>query len=416
MTRPTLLAGAAISALFAAPVLATPTVAVDIPPVHSLVARVMEGVGEPALIVQPGASPHGYSMRPSEAALLQSADVVVWVGEDLAPWLERSIETLGADAASLELLEVPGAVRLGFREGATFEAHDHDHGHDHGAEEAHDHDHDHDHAETADADAHDHDHDHDHDADAAEAGHDHDHDHEAAEAHDHDHDHEEAAAADDYDHDHGAEAAEASHDHDHEEVAAADHDHDHDHEDMAAADAHDHGHAHGDVDPHAWLDPVNGKVWLDAIAAALSVADPANASTYFQNAAAGKAELDALIAEIEADLEPLTERGFVVFHDAYHYFEARFGIEAAGAIALSDAAAPSPARVSEIKGAIEAMNAACVFSEPQFEPALVETVTEGTDARTGVLDPLGAALPLGPGLYPALLRNLRDSLVGCLGA
>ena len=161
---------------------------------------------------------------------------------------------------------------------------------------------------------------------------------------------------------------------------------------------------------------MNGKVWLDAIAAALSVADPANASTYFQNAAAGKAELDALIAEIEAELAPLAGRGFVVFHDAYHYFEARFGIEAAGAIALSDAAAPSPARVSEIKGAIEAMDAACVFSEPQFEPALVETVTEGTDARTGVLDPLGAALPLGPDLYPTLLRNLRDSLVGCLGA
>ena len=399
MTRPTLLAGAAAAALFAAPVLAAPTVAVDIPPVHSLVARVMEGVGEPALIVQPGASPHGYAMRPSEAALLQSADVVVWVGEDLAPWLERSIEKLGADAASLALLEVPGATRLGFREGATFEAHDHDHGHDHGAADAHDNEH----AETAAVDAHDHDHDHDHEA--AEADHDHEDDH--AEAHDHDHDHDdhhEEAAADEHnhDHDHGAEAAEASQDHDH------------DHEDMAAADHHDHG--HGDVDPHAWLDPVNGKVWLDAIAAALSVADPANASTYFQNAAAGKAELDALIAEIEAELAPLAGRGFVVFHDAYHYFEARFGIEAAGAIALSDAAAPSPARVSEIKGAIEAMNAACVFSEPQFEPALVETVTEGTDARTGVLDPLGAALPLGPGLYPALLRNLRDSLVRCLGA
>jgi zinc transport system substrate-binding protein len=323
----------------------------------------MEGVGEPALIVQPGASPHGYAMRPSEAALVQSADVVVWVGEDLAPWLVRSIETLGADAASLALLEVPGAVRLGFREGATFGSHDHDHVHSY--------------VETAAADVHDHDDDHDHDAHAAEADYDHD-------------------------HDHGAEAADAGHDH--EEVAGVD---DHDH---------DHGHAHDDVDPHAWLDPVNGKIWLDAIAAALAVADPVNASTYFQNAAAGKTELDALIAEIEADLAPLADRGFVVFHDAYQYFESRFGIEAAGAIALSSAAAPSPARVSEIKGAIEAINAVCVFSEPQFEPALVETVTEGTDARTSVLDPLGAALPLGPGLYPALLRNMRDSLVGCLGA
>jgi zinc transport system substrate-binding protein len=373
MTRSTLLASAAAAALFALPAIAAPTVATDIPPVHSLVARVMEGVGEPALIVSPGASPHGYSMRPSEAALLQSADVVVWVGEDLAPWLERSIETLGADATSLALLEVPGAVRLGFREGATFEAHDHDHAH----------------AETAAADPHDQDHDDD------------------------------AHAAHDHDHDHDTEAAAAGHDHDHDDDAHADeanHDHDHDHEEVAAAEDHDHDHAHGGVDPHAWLDPVNGKLWLDAIAAALSVADPGNASTYFQNAAAGKAELDALIAEIEADLAPLAGRGFVVFHDAYRYFEARFGVEAAGAISVSDAAAPSPARVSEIKGAIEAMDASCVFSEPQFEPALVETVTEGTNARTGVLDPVGAALPLGPGLYPTLLRNLRDSLVGCLGA
>jgi zinc transport system substrate-binding protein len=358
MRKTSLLAGAAIAALSAAPALASPNVAVDIPPVHSLVARVMEGVGEPSLIVQPGASPHGYSMRPSEAALLQSADVVVWVGEDLAPWLERSIETLGADAASLALLEVPGAVRLEFREGATFGEHAHDHGDDH----------DHDHAAEAD----DHDHDHDH---AAEADHDHDHDHAA-------------------------------------ETAEADHTHDHDH----GAEADDHGHDHEGVDPHAWLDPVNARLWLDAIAGALSAADPANAGIYFANAAAGKAELDALITEIAADLAPLADQGFVVFHDAYHYFEARFGVEAAGAISISDAAAPSPARVSEIKGAIEAMNAACVFSEPQFEPALVETVTEGTNARTGVLDPLGAALPLGPALYPTLLRNLRDGLVDCLGS
>ena len=107
-------------------------------------------------------------------------------------------------------------------------------------------------------------------------------------------------------------------------------------------------------------------------------------------------------------------RDFVVFHDAYHYFEHRFGIEAAGAIAVSDAAPPSPARVAEIRAAIEGMDAACVFAEPQFEPDLVDTVTEGTGARTGVLDPVGVALEPGPALYPSLLRNLAKSLVGCL--
>ena len=337
----------------AAPAAAAPRVAADIPAVHSLAARVMAGVGTPDLILPPGASPHGYAMRPSEAARLQDAQVVVWVGEELTPWLARAVETIAVDATSLQLLDVPGVTLLQFREGATFEAHDHaheaEHDHDHAAEHAHDHDH------------------------AAEAEHDH-----SAEA----------------EHDHAAEQA---------------HDHAHDEE-------HAHDHAHEGVDPHAWLDPVNAKVWLDAIAGALSSADPANAATYFQNAAAGKAELDALIAEIQADLTPLQGAGFVVFHDAYHYFEARFGIEATGAIALSDAAPPSPARVAEIRDAIRGMDATCVFREPQFEPALVETVIEGTDARVGQLDPVGATLQPGPDLYPTLLRNLRDELVACLGA
>jgi len=349
-----------ITAGAVSPAVAAPTVATDIPPVHALAARVMAGVGEPGLILPPGASPHAYSMKPSEAELVQEADVVFWVGAELTPWLERAVATLADDAASVPLLEAPDVVRLGYREGVTFEPHDHEHGDEHAAEA----DHAHDEAEAA--------HDHDHEADA---GHDHGHDETAEASHDHDHDHGEAAA----------------------EAAA----HDHDHE---------------GVDPHAWLDPVNGKAWLDAMAAALSEADPANASSYFQNAADGKAELDALMEEIRADLEPLADRSFVVFHDAYHYFEARFGIEATGAIRLGDAVEPGPRRVAEIQEAIRAQDAACVFAEPQFEPRLIETVVEGTDARVGVLDPLGADLELGPALYSELLGNLRDSLVDCLGA
>jgi zinc transport system substrate-binding protein len=103
-----------------------PRVAVDIAPVHSLVARVMQGVGEPSLIVQPGASPHEYSLRPSEAAALQDADIVVWVGEDLTPWMAGAVGTLAAEADVTTLLEVDGVTLLDFREGALFEAHSHD--------------------------------------------------------------------------------------------------------------------------------------------------------------------------------------------------------------------------------------------------------------------------------------------------
>ena len=102
-----------------------PKVATDITPVHSLVARVMQGAGSPSLIVAPGATPHGYSMRPSEAAALEVADIVIWIGPELTPWLEGAIGTLAADAHSLALLDAPGTRRLAFRQGATFDAHDH---------------------------------------------------------------------------------------------------------------------------------------------------------------------------------------------------------------------------------------------------------------------------------------------------
>ncbi len=324
-----------------------PNVAVDIAPVHSLVARVMDGVGTPDLILPPGASPHGYSLRPSEAAALQDADVVVWMGERLAPWMEGAVGTLAGDAAVLTLLEADGTMLLDYREGALFEKHAHGDTDDHAdhAEDAHDHEEEHDHEDE-----------HDHAED--------------------DHDHE---AHSDDEHDHGEEA-----------------------------------HAHGDFDSHAWLSPTNAGTWLNLIAAELSAADPENAGTYYANAAAGREELEALKAEVNALLEPVRGGNFIVFHDAYQYFETDFDFPAAGAISLSDAADPSPARIVEIQGRVRAEGIDCVLTEPQFNPGIVATVLEGTEAKTGVSDPIGATLEPGPTLYPQLIRNLATSLAECL--
>lgn len=320
----TLMAGTALADV--------PSVAVDIAPVHSLVAQVMQGVGEPTLIIQPGGSPHEYSLRPSEAAALQDADIVFWVGEDLTPWMAGAVETLADGADVTTLLEVDGVTLLDFREGALFEAHSHEHG-----------DHDHDHGDE----------------------HDHDHAHGDEHAHDHDHDH-------------------------------------------------DHDHAHGEHDPHAWLSPDNAAVWLNAIAAELSATDPENAGTYFANAATAREELDGLVTEINATLEPVRGLSFVVFHDAYQYFETAFDFPASGAISIGDAVDPSPARIAEIQGRVADEGIQCVLSEPQFDPGLVATVMDGTEANTAVLDPLGSDLEPGPDLYPQLLRNLATSLAGCL--
>ena len=291
-----------------------PRVAADIAPVHSLVARVMEGIGTPDLIVQPGASPHEYALRPSEAAALQEADLVFWISEDLTPWLEEAIETVATQAKVTELINADGTVRLAFREDALFEAHDHEQDDQEGEEHADDH---------------------------------------------------------------------ANHD-------------------------------HGDHDAHAWLSPKNAATWLNVIAGQLSAADPENAGVYFANAATARAEIEALNAEVSALLEPVRGGRFIVFHDAYQYFEADFDFPASGAISISDATDPGPARIAEIQTRIAEEGIDCVLTEPQFNPGLVATVLDGVSAGTAVIDPLGSDLEPGPALYPQMIRNLASTLANCL--
>jgi zinc transport system substrate-binding protein len=321
-----------------------PRVAVDIAPVHSLVARVMDGVGKPDLIVQSGASPHEYSLRPSEATALQEADLVFWVSPDLTPWLEDAIGTLTSDASVTELLEADGTIELEFREGALFEAHE-----------------------------------------------------EQGEG-----EHEEHAEGEHEEHAEGEEHA------DHEEHAEGEH------EEHAEEEAGHEGHDHGEHDPHAWLSPQNAATWLNVIAGQLSATDPDNAGAYFANAAAGRAEIDTLTAEVNAMLEPVRGARFIVFHDAYQYFESAFDFPASGAISISDASDPSPARIAEIRARIADEGIDCVLAEPQFNAGLVATVLDGTEAGTGILDPLGSDLEPGPALYPQLIRNLATNLAECL--
>ena len=135
---------AAVAAFLSPSLLAdVPRVAVDVPPVHSLVARVMGDLGQPAFVMRPGTSPHGYAMRPSEAGALERSEVIFWVGEALTPWLGREIDALAPDAISVELMALETTRRLDTRDGATFAAHGHEetHGHaeTHGHDEAHDH-------------------------------------------------------------------------------------------------------------------------------------------------------------------------------------------------------------------------------------------------------------------------------------
>ena len=189
-----------------------------------------------------------------------------------------------------------------------------------------------------------------------------------------------------------------------------DHDNHKDHDDHD--DHKDHGH-HG-TDPHVWLDPVNAKAMIHEIEETLIEADPANASAYEANAEAMMSKLDNLVAEIDAQLQPVKGRSYVVFHDAYQYFENRFGVSAVGSITVSPEVLPGAERVTELREKVKNLDATCVFSEPQFEPKLVMTITENTNAGTGVLDPLGASIDDGTELYFTLIRNMAKSLKDCL--
>ena len=283
-----------------------PRVVADIAPIHSLVSMVMDGVGQPQLLVPQNISPHHYSMRPSEAEALQEAQLVVYVSHDMSPWLEPVLETLAASASALDLSKVDNIMQLAYREGPIFDDHD---------EEGHD-----DHAH------------HDHDG----------------------------------------------------------------------------------VDPHMWLDPMNAKLWLHAIASELTRIDPKNADRYDENARSSSRTITLAMAQAEGHLASGKDNGFLVYHDAYQYFEKRFNRVAVGSISLGDASKPSAKRLRELKVLFEEEGVSCVLTEPQYSSKIVDSVFGGFKPTVGVVDPIGIDLELGATLYPELLENIALSIAQCV--
>lgn len=192
----------------------------------------------------------------------------------------------------------------------------------------------------------------------------------------------------------------------------------HDHADHAdhAGDDTSIDHAHGGADPHAWLDPANGRHWLGLIAGQLARLDPENAAIYAANAAAAAARIEALDADLALRLAPVRNRPFVTFHDAYGYFTAHYGLAYSGSVALGDASSPGAQRLSDLRGRLEAGTVPCIFPEVQHAPDLVLQMAEGTGAKVGgALDPVGSALEPGPEAYAQLLSGIAQTLIDCTG-
>ncbi|MDC0516805.1 zinc ABC transporter substrate-binding protein [Candidatus Pelagibacter sp.] len=296
-------------------------VVTSIKPIHSLTSYIMDGVGSPGLIVDGYNSPHSFQLKPSHAKMLEQADIIFWIGEDLENFLEKPLATIAKKAEKIELLEIKDIKKLKFRERNIFEEHD---GHDN----------------------------------------------------------------------HGDDAKKEEHD-DHEDDAKKE-EHD-DHDDLG----------HGEFDPHIWLDPINAKVILNEITEHLIENDSKNASTYKSNLAKAISEIDKLI--IDVITETNTDLSYVVFHDAYQYYENRFNVNILGAMTVNPDVMPGAEQIHEIHEVIEHDNVSCILSEPQFNPDIIKSIAKDTSVKTGVLDSLGANLKSGKNLYFDLIRNMSSS-------
>lgn len=287
---------------------APPKVVASIPPIHSLAAGVMEGVGSPGLLIRKGGSPHSFSLRPSDARMLQESQIVFWVGEGFENFLIRSLGTLSQPERIVTLSKISGLTLYPARtasawwDGQTLERHG-DHYHHNGPREP---------------------------------------------------------------------------------------------------------------DMHIWLDPRNARVLVRAMAVELGRVNSARQALYMANAKRLTQRIDALEAEIRTTLVPVQKIPYVVFHDAYRYFEERFGLHPMGSIVVGSGRMPGARRLTALRRKIHALGAVCIFAEPQFKPPLLETIMEGTSARAGVLDPLGANIEPGPELYFSLLKELAAALRACL--
>ncbi|MDA9955880.1 zinc ABC transporter substrate-binding protein [Candidatus Pelagibacter sp.] len=212
--------------------------------------------------------------------------------------------------------------------------------------------------------------------------------------------------------DHGHDAKKEEHDDDDDhghDAKKEEHDDDDDHGHDAKKKEHDdhEGHDHGEYDPHLWLDPINAKVILNEISEHLIENDSQNAATYKSNLAKALNEIDKLI--IDVITETNTDLSYVVFHDAYQYYENRFNVNILGAMTVNPDVMPGAEQIHEIHEVIEHDNVSCILSEPQFNPDIIKSIAKDTSVKTGVLDPLGANLKPGKDLYFDLIRNMSTS-------
>ena len=346
----------------------TTGVVTTIQPINSLVSSVIGNTGKTITLIPAEISPHEHKLKPSDTKKLQNANIIFFVSDHLESSIAKVFDKLPKNIKIINLMEESGIKHLAIRDNEAWERHDHHHGHG------------------------------DHD----------DHDKHAKKHDDHDHD-KHAKKHDDHDHDKHAKKHD---DHDHDKHAKKHDDHDHD---KHAKKHDDHDNHEKEDDVHIWLSPDNAVKIIKKINKELSLYFPENAKIYDKNANQMINKINQLKVELKNELSDIKDKPYVVFHDAYQYFETSFGLNAVGSVALEGDIASSPKQIAFIKDKIVKLKASCVFQEPQFDSKLVKIVVEGTDAQIGTLDPLGVNIKGKENFYLQLLKNMAKSLKDCLG-
>ena len=339
-----------------------------IQPINSLVSAVIGNTGKTVSLIPTEVSPHEYKLKPSDTKKLQNANIIFFVSDHLESSVTKVFKNLPKNIKTINLMEDAGIKHLAIRDNEAWERHDHHHGHG------------------------------DHD----------DHDKHAKKHDDHNHD-KHKKKHDDHDHDKHSKKHD---DHNHDKHKKKHDDHDHDKHSKKHDDHDDH---EKEDDVHIWLSPDNAVKIIKKINKELSLFFPENAKTYNQNANQMIKKINQLKVELKNELSGIKDKPYVVFHDAYQYFETSFDLNAVGSVALEGDIASSPKQISFIKDKIVKLKASCVFQEPQFDSKLVKIVVEGTNAQIGTLDPLGVNVKSGESFYLQLLKNMAKSLKDCLG-
>ncbi|CED70889.1 high-affinity zinc uptake system protein ZnuA precursor [Aliivibrio wodanis] len=268
----------------------------SVKPINLIVQELTKGVSESSYLVSSSASPHDYALRPSDVRKIKQADIVVWYGDDLEPFLSKII----ADKKNVITISEFSSVEF---------YHFDEHGED---EHAHEGDH------------------------------------------------------------------------------------------------------HHSTDPHFWLGPKEALGVAKEITVQLTKNDPLNKDKYESNLNNFENKLAQAVETISKQLKPVQHKGYFVFHDAYGYFERYFEMNNLGHFTVSPDRKPGAKSLIKIKKSLLERKAVCVFSEPQFEPAIVTTITRGTDVNKGELDPLAIHQANEQGAYFDFLLTISNELTRCL--